>query len=124
MDLGAFSVSLAVADMAASREFYGKLGFDMVAGDGESWTIVTNGTYAIGLFHGMFEANILTFNPGWEGLGQATEDFTDVRKIRERLTALGIETTADTTAESPSGPASFMVTDPDGNSILIDQHVG
>jgi len=123
MELGAFSVSLAVEDMAASRTFYEKLRFGMIAGDGESWTIVANGTSVIGLFHGMFEGNILTFNPGWEGLGQPTDTFTDVRELRAQLTALGLETSEDTTSENPSGPASFMLADPDGNVILIDQHV-
>lgn len=123
MELGAFSVSLAVEDMAASRAFYEKLGFGMIAGDGESWTIVANGTSVVGLFHGMFEGNVLTFNPGWEGLGQPTDAFTDVRELRAQLTALGLEPSADTTSDSPSGPASFTVTDPDGNVILIDQHV-
>lgn len=123
MELGAFSVSLSIADMATSREFYEKLGFDMVAGDGETWTIVSNGVTAIGLFHGMFEGNILTFNPGWEGLGTEVDKFTDVRELRAQLADLGIEPISDTTAESPSGPASFMVADPDGNVILVDQHV-
>jgi catechol 2,3-dioxygenase-like lactoylglutathione lyase family enzyme len=123
MELGAFSVSLAVEDMAASRAFYEKLGFGMIAGDGETWTIVANGTSVIGLFHGMFEGNILTFNPGWEGLGQPTDAFTDVRGLRAQLAALGLEPSEDTTSDSPSGPASFTVTDPDGNVILIDQHV-
>jgi catechol 2,3-dioxygenase-like lactoylglutathione lyase family enzyme len=123
MELGAFSVSLAVEDMAASRAFYEKLGFGMIAGDGESWTIVANGTSVIGLFQGMFEGNILTFNPGWEGLGQPTDAFTDVRELQAQLTALGLETSEDTTSASPSGPASFMLADPDGNVILIDQHV-
>ena len=85
MELGAFSVSLAVEDMGASRDFYEKLGFAMVAGDGSTWTIVANGTTAIGLFHGMFDSNILTFNPGWVGLGQPVDEFTDVRKLRDRL---------------------------------------
>jgi len=123
MELGAFSVSLCVEDMAASRAFYEKLGFAMTGGDGESWTILVNGTTVIGLFHGMFEGNILTFNPGWDGAGQPADDFTDVRQLRARLAAAGLEPTGDTTADSPSGPASFMVTDPDGNVILIDQHV-
>ena len=91
MDLGAFSVSLAVEDMGASREFYEKLGFAMMAGDGTSWTIMANGTTAIGLFQGMFEGNILTFNPGWTGLGEPVEDYTDVRELRAQLTALGLE---------------------------------
>ena len=123
MKLGAFSVSLAVKDMAASREFYERLGFSMVAGDGESWTIVANGTTAIGLFHRMFEGNILTFNPGWEGLGQPVTEFTDVRELSAQLTSGGLEPTADTTGDTPNGPASFQLTDPDGNVILIDQHV-
>ena len=123
MKLGTFSVSLAVRDMAASRDFYQRLGFSMVAGDGESWTIVANETTAIGLFHGMFDTNILTFNPGWAGLGQPVEEFTDVRELSAQLTASGIEPSDDTTAETPSGPASFKLTDPDGNVILVDQHV-
>ncbi len=123
MELGAFSVSLAVKDMAVSRTFYEKLGFAMVAGDGESWTIMANQTTAIGLFYGMFESNILTFNPGWVGLGQPADEFTDVRVLSERLQKVGIECSDDTTGETPSGPASLKVTDPDGNVILIDQHV-
>lgn len=123
MDLGAFSVSLAVNDMAASREFYATLGFEMVGGDGESWTIMANQAHVIGLFHGMFEGNILTFNPGWMGVGEPVEDFTDVRELSRQLTAHGVEPMNDTTAEAPAGPASFMLTDPDGNVILIDQHV-
>ncbi|MGI9647124.1 MAG: VOC family protein [Acidimicrobiia bacterium] len=123
MDIGTFSISLSVQDMAASREFYDKLGFSMVGGDGASWTILTNGTAVIGLFHGMFEGNILTFNPGWEGLAEPVDDFTDIRQLREQMSASGLQPEADTTGENPSGPASFMVTDPDGNVILIDQHV-
>ena len=123
MDLGAFSISLAVADMAASREFYGRLGFEMIAGDGESWTIVSNRGVVIGLFHGMFDANILTFNPGWSGPGDPVDDFTDVRDLRDQMAAQGLLPASDTTGDAPSGPASFVVTDPDGNPILIDQHV-
>jgi len=123
VDLGAFSISLAVQDMASSREFYEKLGFTMVAGDGDTWTIVANGPTAIGLFHGMFEGNILTFNPGWTGLGDPVDEFKDIRQLREQLAALGLQPSGDTTSENPSGPASFMVTDPDGNVILLDQHV-
>ncbi len=123
MELGAFSISLAVEDMAASRGFYEKLGFGMVAGDGESWTIMANQTTAIGLFHGMFDSNILTFNPGWVGLGEPVEEFTDVRVLSEQLRAAGIEGSEDTTKEAPSGPASFTIVDPDGNVILFDQHV-
>jgi catechol 2,3-dioxygenase-like lactoylglutathione lyase family enzyme len=123
VQLGAFSVSLAVKDMSASRKFYGELGFEMIAGDGETWTIVANESAVIGLFQGMFDANILTFNPGWEGLGQPAETFTDVRELRKRLVAAGIEPHSDTTARAESGPASFTIADPDGNVILIDQHV-
>jgi len=123
VQLGTFSVSLSVSDMVASREFYAKLGFGMIGGDGETWTIIANETIAIGLFHGMFDSNILTFNPGWTGLGQPAEEFTDVRELSTHLTANGIATSDDTTGETPAGPASFKVTDPDGNVILIDQHV-
>jgi len=123
MELGAFSISLAVGDMGASRSFYERLGFTMMAGDGTSWTIMANGTTAIGLFHGMFEGNILTFNPGWTGLGEPVDDFTDVRDLRARLVSLGLDVSGDTTADTPSGPAAFTITDPDGNVILIDQHV-
>jgi catechol 2,3-dioxygenase-like lactoylglutathione lyase family enzyme len=123
MDIGAFSVSLAVEDMATSRDFYEKLGFDMVAGDGESWTIVSNGTHVIGLFQGMFEGNILTFNPGWSGVGQPADEFIDIRELRDTVVLAGLELGGDTTADTPSGPASFTLTDPDGNAILVDQHV-
>lgn len=123
MDLGAFSISLTVKDMAVSRQFYSKLGFEMIAGDGESWTIVANGTTAVGLFQGMFDSNILTFNPGWVGLGAEAENYMDIRELREQLAADGIEMTSDTTGDSPSGPASITITDPDGNAILFDQHV-
>jgi catechol 2,3-dioxygenase-like lactoylglutathione lyase family enzyme len=123
MDLGAFSVSLTVEDMAASRDFYSKLGFEMIGGDGETWTIMANPPQVIGLFHGMFESNILTFNPGWTGLGEPVDGFTDVRELSSRFEAAGLEPANDTTGESPTGPASFMLTDPDGNMILFDQHI-
>jgi lactoylglutathione lyase len=123
VQLGAFSVSIAVRDMAVSRAFYAKLGFDMVAGDGETWTILANGSDVIGLFHGMFESNILTFNPGWEGLGEVADEFTDIRDLSAQLKAAGLDPEDDTTGDSPTGPASFTLTDPDGNAILIDQHV-
>lgn len=123
MELGAFSVSLAVKDMAESRDFYSKLGFGMIAGDGETWAILANGATAIGLFQGMFEGNILTFNPGWAGLGEPVETFTDIRNLRDRLVADGIELVSDTTGESLNGPASLTIVDPDGNTILLDQHV-
>lgn len=123
MELGAFSVSLAVNDMKMSRQFYARLGFEMISGDGESWTIMANQSTVIGLFHGMFESNILTFNPGWVGLGEGVEEFTDIREIGATLKADGIELTNDTTGNSPGGPASFSIIDPDGNRILFDQHV-
>jgi catechol 2,3-dioxygenase-like lactoylglutathione lyase family enzyme len=123
MDIGAFSVSLPAEDMVASRNFYAKLGFEMVAGDGKSWTIISNGSHVIGLFHGMFEGNILTFNPGWVGVGKPVDDFTDIRRLRDELLASGLDLDNDTTSDTPSGPASFTLVDPDGNAILIDQHV-
>jgi catechol 2,3-dioxygenase-like lactoylglutathione lyase family enzyme len=123
MELGAFSVSLSVENMAASRSFYESLGFSMIAGDGATWTISANGSTVIGLFHGMFEGNILTFNPGWEGVGTNVDVFTDVRQLSAGLVEGGVATNDDTTGDTPSGPASFSVTDPDGNVILFDQHV-
>ncbi|MDH4168828.1 MAG: VOC family protein [Acidimicrobiia bacterium] len=122
MDLGAFSISLAVKAMAASQAFYQKLGFQMVGGDGESWTIMVNQSTVIGLFHGMFESNILTFNPGWVGVAEPADEFTDVRVLVDQLRAAGIECGDDSTGETASGPASFTIADPDGNVILIDQH--
>ena len=123
MQPGAFSVSLAVKDMAASRTFYEHLGFAMVAGDGETWTIMANDDTVIGLFFGMFESNILTFNPGWAGLGRLADEFTDIRAISEQLRAADIEIENSTTGDNPQGPAMFTITDPDGNQILFDQHV-
>lgn len=129
MQLGAFSVSLAVQDLEASRAFYAKLGFEAVGGAAEqNWLVLRNGTTTIGLFQGMFERNILTFNPGWgpralEGEhSRALEDFEDVRALQARLEEQGVEfsTKAD---PSTSGPASFVLVDPDGNPILVDQHV-
>jgi catechol 2,3-dioxygenase-like lactoylglutathione lyase family enzyme len=122
MRLGNFSVSLAVKDLAVSREFYEKLGFGVVAGDGTSWSILQNETSTIGLFQGMFEKNILTYNPGWDRNGATLSEFDDVRDIQRALVSRGIalETKAD---ESTTGPASIVLVDPDGNQILIDQHV-
>jgi len=123
MELGTFSVSLAVKDIAASKSFYEKLGFTVFMGDqSKGWLIMKNGYRVIGLFQGMFEKNILTFNPGWDGDGQKLDSFTDVRELQRQLKASGVEmiTEAD---ESSSGPASFMIADPDGNTILVDQHV-
>jgi catechol 2,3-dioxygenase-like lactoylglutathione lyase family enzyme len=123
MELGAFSVSLAVRDIDASRRFYEKLGFAPFAGDqSQNWLIMKNGDHAIGLFQGMFEKNILTFNPGWNGDAQPLGDFTDVREIQRRLRAQGIEMLVEAD-ESSTGPASLMISDPDGNTILLDQHV-
>ncbi len=120
--LGAFSVSLAVKDLPASRVFYEKLGFSAAGGDGKNWLILRNGTVTIGLFQGMFERNILTFNPGWDHLAQAVGEFTDVREHQRHLRAQGLtfQTEAD---ENSKGPASFVVVDPDGNPVLVDQHV-
>ena len=123
MELGAFSVSLAVKDLQASKAFYEKLGFTVFHGDeSQNWLIMSHGDHKVGLFHGMFESNILTFNPGWNQNAEATEDFTDVRGIQKHLKSngIGILTEVD---ESTSGPASLAVVDPDGNTILIDQHV-
>ena len=123
MDLGAFSVSLAVKDLEASRSFYEKLGFEVVGGDPtQNWQILRNGDHTIGLFQGMFDQNILTFNPGWDKEAQPLESFTDVRELQRQLKASGIvlQMEAD---ESTTGPASFVTVDPDGNSILVDQHV-
>lgn len=123
MDLGAFSISLAVADLAAAREFYRKLGFEVTGGDGETWAILVNGPAIIGLFQGMFEKNIITFNPGFAGPGERAADFTDVRELRAKAAAAGLEIHDDHTGDSDSGPAYFTLIDPDGNPILIDQHV-
>ena len=122
MDVGAFSVSLSVKDIAVSRDFYQKLGFEPVGGNvEENWLILRNGDHVIGLFQGMFEKNMLTFNPGWDQQCSPTESFTDVREIQRVLRdqGLALDSEAD---ESSEGPASIMLTDPDGNPILIDQH--
>ena len=123
MELGAFSISLAVKDLEASQEFYEKLGFASVMGDASTgWLILRNGTTTIGLFQGMFEKNILTFNPGWDSGANALGDFTDVREIQKRVKEAGLTLDSEVNATG-SGPASLMLTDPDGNQILIDQHV-
>ena len=119
--LGNFSVSLTVRDIHASKTFYEKLGFTQVHGDtGQRWAIMKNGAVKIGLFQGMFDRNILTFNPGWDVDGNPVASFEDVRAIQRRLRAAGIE--AGTEITSASGPANFVITDPDGNPILFDQH--
>jgi lactoylglutathione lyase len=123
MELGAFSISLAVRDIKASKAFYEKLGFKVFMGDiSQDWLILKNGEHAIGLFQGMFERNTLTFNPGWDKNAQKLEPFVDVRELQKQLKAQGVEIVSEAD-ESTSGPASFMVMDPDGNPILVDQHV-
>jgi len=123
MELGAFSISLAVKDLAASRDFYQKLGFQVFGGEfSQGWLIMKNGDHIVGLFHGMFEGNILTFNPGWDQDAQKLEEFTDVRELQRQLKAQGVALTSEAD-ESTTGPASFTLVDPDGNQILFDQHV-
>ena len=123
MQLGTFSASLAVKDLQASKAFYEKLGFTVFAGvESQNWLILKNGDHAIGLFQGMFEKNMLTFNPGWDSNANTLDTFTDVRDLQRQLKAEGVQlmTEAD---ETTTGPASFMLVDPDGNPILVDQHV-
>ena len=120
MDLGAFSVSLSVQDLAASKAFYEKLGFSQAGGDGQGYLILSNGTTIIGLFQGMFEGNILTFNPGLDQDKNTVAEFTDVRDIRATLVERGITPTTDTDPDGV-GPAHITLSDPDGNAILIDQ---
>jgi lactoylglutathione lyase len=123
MRLGNFSVSLAVKDIAKSRAFYEKLGFRVFGGDQDkNWLILQNETATIGLFQGMFDKNIMTFNPGWDRSGKSLADFDDVRDIQKKLKNHGLALTAEAD-ETTTGPASLMLVDPDGNPILIDQHV-
>ncbi len=123
MEIGAFSVSLAVKDLGASRSFYEKLGFKEFGGDAsQNWLMMKNGGHVIGLFQGMFEKNILTFNPGWDGNAEKLPTFTDVRELQRRLKEQGVEP-VQAADESTTGPASFVIVDPDGNAILLDQHV-
>jgi lactoylglutathione lyase len=123
MNLGAFSISLAVKDIAASRAFYEKLGFEQVLGDQtQNWLILRNGETTVGLFQGMFERNMLTFNPGWNSQAEPLTEFEDIREIQRRLKASGLPLTSEAD-ESTTGPASLTLIDPDGNPILIDQHV-
>lgn len=123
MNLGAFSVSLAVRDLAASKAFYEKFGFQPFVGHAEQgWLILKNGDHVIGLFQGMFEKNILTFNPGWDQNAQKLPEFTDIREVQRQLRAQGVQFLQEAD-EKTTGPASFMVLDPDGNTILVDQHV-
>lgn len=122
MELGAFSISLAVKDLEASRAFYEKLGFEISGGDAsQNWLILKHGDHVIGLFQGMFDKNMLTFNPGWDQNAQPLDTFTDVRELQRQLKSQDVQpiTEAD---ETTTGPASFIVVDPDGNPILVDQH--
>ena len=122
MELGAFSISLSVRDIEASRDFYAKLGFEPAGGDvAQNWLILRNGDHVIGLFQGMFEKNMLTFNPGWDQHCNPTASFTDVREIQRKLKAAGVGL-LDETDPDGAGPGSILVADPDGNPVLIDQH--
>ena len=123
MQLGAFSISLSVKDIAASRAFYEKFGFEAFGGNqDENWLILKNGDTVIGLFQGMFEGNLLTFNPGWDQSAKPVGPFTDVREIQRRLKEQGIELSPEAD-ETTTGPGYFSAVDPDGNVILVDQHV-
>ncbi len=123
MQLGAFSISLSVKDLKVSRTFYEKLGFEMIGGDMEhDYVIMKNGDAIVGLFQGMFEKNILTFNPGWDQEASELQAFEDVRALHEKIKASGIETEQES-LEEEKGPGSFVMVDPDGNPILVDQHI-
>jgi lactoylglutathione lyase len=122
MDVGAFSISLAVKDLAASRAFYEKFGFVAAGGDAkQGWLILRNGDHVIGLFQGMFEKNMLTFNPGWTQQCGNLAEFTDVREMQRQLKAQGVQLMSEAD-ESTTGPGSFIAIDPDGNPVLVDQH--
>ena len=123
MELGAFSISLAVKDIKASKTFYEKLGFKVFGGDiSQNWLILKNGQHTIGLFQGMFDKNTLTFNPGWDSNADELDTFTDVRDLQRQLKAEGVQLVSEAD-EATTGPASFVAVDPDGNPILVDQHV-
>jgi len=123
MNLGNFSISLAVKDIEASRAFYEALGFKVFMGNAaQGWLILKNADHVIGLFQGMFEKNMLTFNPGWDGNAKSLEAFTDVRELQRQLKARGIALVAEAD-EATTGPASLVAIDPDGNPVLLDQHV-
>lgn len=123
MELGNFSISLAVKDIEASRAFYEKFGFTVFGGNAaQKWLILKNGDHVIGLFQGMFDRNMLTFNPGWDSNANRLDAFTDVRDLQRALKAQGVPLLSEAD-ESGSGPASFMAIDPDGNPVLVDQHV-
>ena len=122
MELGAFSISLAVKDIGASKDFYQKLGFEIVGGnEAQNWLILRNGDHTVGLFQGMFKKNIMTFNPGWDDHANPLDTFTDVRELQRQLKARGVGFATEVD-EATAGPASFIVLDPDGNPILVDQH--
>ena len=122
MQLGCFSNSLAVQDLEVSRAFYAKLGFEVVGGDpSQNWLILRNGETTIGLFQGMFERNTMTFNPGWDQSAQEVNPFDDVREIQDRLKSAGLELAVEADAAS-TGPAHIVLSDPDGNQIMLDQH--
>ncbi len=123
MELGNFSISLAVKDIEASRKFYENFGFKAFGGNAaQNWLILKNGDHVIGLFQGMFERNILTFNPGWDSNAQKLDSFTDVRDLQRQLKAQGVQLQQEAD-ENTTGPGSFTAVDPDGNPILVDQHV-
>lgn len=123
MELGAFSVSLTVKDIEASKAFYEKLGFVVFGGEqAQNWLILKNGDTVIGLFQGMFDRNMLTFNPGWDSSADPLGSFTDIRDVQRELKARGVAFLTEVD-ESGSGPSSFLVADPDGNPVLVDQHV-
>jgi catechol 2,3-dioxygenase-like lactoylglutathione lyase family enzyme len=123
MQIGAFSISLAVKDIEVSRRFYEKFGFRVFMGDAsQNWLILKNGDHVIGLFQGMFEKNMLTFNPGWDQNAHRLDSYTDIRELQRQLKAQGMQFQQEAD-ESTTGPASFLVEDPDGNPILVDQHV-
>ncbi|MBA3072128.1 MAG: VOC family protein [Anaerolineae bacterium] len=123
MNVGAFSISLAVKNIEISKKFYEKLGFTVFGGDqSENWLILKNGDHVIGLFQDMFDNNILTFNPGWDNAAQPLSEFTDIRLLQKQLKADGVEFISESDVHT-SGPASFMLSDPDGNMIMFDQHV-
>jgi catechol 2,3-dioxygenase-like lactoylglutathione lyase family enzyme len=123
MELGAFSISLAVKDIEASKDFYQKLGFQVFGGElSQNWLILKNGDHTIGLFQGMFEKNSLTFNPGWDQNANELESFTDIRELQRELKEQGVAFVSEAD-ENTVGPANFILLDPDGNPILVDQHV-
>jgi catechol 2,3-dioxygenase-like lactoylglutathione lyase family enzyme len=123
MELGAFSISLSVKDIETSKQFYDKLGFQTFGGNLlQNWLIMKNANHVIGLFQGKFEKNMLTFNPGWDSNAKKLENFTDIRELQRQLKSQGFDLISEAD-ENSTGPASFMIVDPDGNPILIDQHV-